>query len=364
MQPSRSHARQVRADTADTLAERALVWICSFNLLFVLAFFTFFHLVTPVRAEAPACVGTDLAVMLQERHPERYAAARAEADATKNGQGLLWRVEKDGVAPSHLFGTMHVTDARAHTLGAAAENAFEQSGTLIIESAEILSPEKTALALMMRPDLTMFTDGTTLDALVDDADRAIVETALSERGIPVAAVRMMKPWMLSSVLAAPACEIARKESGIDILDIELANRAVAAGKSIAGLETVVEQLEAMASLPMDKHIEGLVETVRIGDRVTDVFETMVAHYVRGDIAMIMPLLKAALEDDAVEAATGSYAAFEQEMIVNRNIRMAERVTTHLDEGAAFVAVGALHLPGDEGLVALLRDRGYTVTRID
>jgi uncharacterized protein YbaP (TraB family) len=116
----------------------------------------------------------------------------------------------------------------------------------------------------------------------------------------------------------------------------------------------------MASLPMKFHIEGLVETLKLGDRADDVIETMVGLYLAGDTGMFWPFFRAVLPG----AGQGGYAAFEQTMVTARNRTMAERALPFLEKGKAFIAVGALHLPGEAGIVELLRKDGYTVTRID
>ena len=116
----------------------------------------------------------------------------------------------------------------------------------------------------------MFTDGTTLMSLLSPEDPKAVEKALDERGIPPASVAKMKPWMLSAMVALPACELARKAAGAPVLDVKLAEDAKAAGKKLEGLETVADQLSAMASLPMEFHMKGLVDTLKLGDRIDDV----------------------------------------------------------------------------------------------
>ena len=95
---------------------------------------------------------------------------------------------------------------------------------------------------MPKPELMMFTDGTTLASLMSPEDAAAVAKALDERGIPAASVAKMKPWMLSAMVALPACELARKAGGAPVLDVKLAEDAKAEGKSLEGLETVAEQL--------------------------------------------------------------------------------------------------------------------------
>jgi uncharacterized protein YbaP (TraB family) len=169
----------------------------------------------------------------------------------------------------------------------------------------------------------------------------------------------MKPWMLAAMVALPACEMARKAGGAPVLDVKLAEDAKAGGKRLEGLETAADQLGAMASLPMTFHIQGLVDTLRLGDRMDDVMETMIVLYERGDMGLVVPLIKAATEDSG--ATNQGYAEFEQTMVTSRNVSMAARAEELLADGGVFMAVGALHLPGSEGLVELFRKAGYTVT---
>jgi uncharacterized protein YbaP (TraB family) len=133
-----------------------------------------------------------------------------------------------------------------------------------------------------------------------------------------------------------------------------------AGKELEGLETGQEQFEAMNSVPLDKQVELLTGTAALYHLLPDMFETMIALYLDGEIAMIMPtltgigMLNGQDEDE-------SESLFQQFLIVDRNRTMAERALPILEKGNVFIAVGALHLPGEEGIVELLRKAGYTVT---
>jgi uncharacterized protein len=208
----------------------------------------------------------------------------------------------------------------------------------------------------------MFTDSTTLSSLLSPDDAAVMNGALDARGIPPLTVAKMKPWLLSAMLALPACEVARQSAGEPVLDVELAQDARAAGKQVEGLETAESQLRAMASLPMAFHMKGLVDTLKLGDRVNDLNETMILLYQRGDTAMVWPLFRAAMPGQQDDPA--DYAAFEQTMITGRNKVMVEHAEPILANGNAFMAVGAMHLPGPEGLVEDFRKAGYTVSAVN
>jgi hypothetical protein len=334
------------------------------NLLFFLSFALMVALATErARAEEVTCSGKDMLAELKTSDPAALARIEAEAGRTENGEGLLWKIEKDGGPASYLFGTMHVTDPRVTALPPAAQTAYDASGTVVIETTDVLDQSKMAAIMVERPELMMFTDDTTLASLIPPGEVDGVNKALEARGIPPYSVAKMKPWIISAMIALPACELQRKAGGAPVLDIKLGHEAAAAGKTLEGLETAVDQLEAMASLPMQFHIQGLVDTLKLGDRVDDVIETMIVLYTRGDTGMFWPLFNAVLPDGGGGEASG-YAAFEETMITARNRTMAEHAVPILDAGNAFIAVGALHLPGPEGLVALLRKAGYTVSRAD
>jgi uncharacterized protein YbaP (TraB family) len=343
----------------DGLARRAVCAVALLHVLLFLAFAWSLVIVSGARADNTACTGRDMLAELQARDPAAVDALRREAAATPNGSGLLWSIERDGVARSWLFGTMHMADPRVTQLPPEARRAFDSASAVVIETTDVVDQSRVMAVLAERPDLMMFTDGTTLASRLAPEDAAILDAGLTERGISPFSVARMKPWILSSLVAMPACEMARKHNGVPVLDVKLAQDAEASGKDLLGLETAAEQLEAMASLPMEFHLKGLVETLKLGGRIDDVVETMVLLYARGDTGMFWPLFRAVLPP--AEGDDG-YAAFEETMINARNVAMARNVLPILERGGAFVAVGALHLPGDKGLIESLRRQGFTVKR--
>lgn len=337
-----------------TMALLHIILALSFLIVLVLAS-------TRADAAPDACQGVNLLEKLAVDSPAELDALRRAASRIPHGNSLLWLVEGDGLEPSWLYGTMHVTDPRVLKMSDAARARFADARTVVLESAELGDLGKAQAALMTDPELTMLTDGSTLQSLLDADDLQRVEAALQERSVPMALVSRMKPWMVFSIIAAPNCELQRRGEGVPFLDKKLADDAIAAGKDLKGLETLAEQMSILTNLPMDLQIELLAETAALGAALDDMMATMTELYLAQQLNMIMPLIEhGARESDADH---GAYAQFEKDMVQTRNRNMAERLQPLLQDGSAFVAVGALHLPGKDGLVQLLRDSGYKVTAI-
>lgn len=342
------------------LGDDILALIATLHVLLLLSFaFTLLSL-APANAADDKCGGKNLLTEMQASDPKAFAAIKAQAAQVPNGKGIFWKIEKAGLPPSYLLGTMHVTDPRVLAMPAGAEEAYQSSKTVIVESDEIVDERKAGAAILMQPQLTMFTDGKTIKDYLDPAEQEKLAVELKERGIPLPLVSKMKPWMIASFVSLPACELSRKAAGASFLDKKLAENALKEGKTLKGLETLVEQLQAMDALPVQFHLDALIETLDLGDTVQDVMETTTELYLSGDTGMVMPLMKAVSAQKSSGDET-AYADFEQRIVTDRNKIMATRARASLDQGAVFMAVGALHLPGKEGVVELLRNDGFTVT---
>ncbi|WP_119258982.1 TraB/GumN family protein [Shinella zoogloeoides] len=353
---------KTRLALADRAADAGLWLLAAINVLLALSFLLVLATLSPAHAqEPPACGGENLLVQYEKDDPAGYAKLRAEADALPNGKGIFWKIERDGRPASWLLGTMHVTDPRVLAMPEAARTAYAAASTVIVESDEIADEKKAGATIMARPDLTMFADGKSITDFIDKAEAERLAEGLKSRGLSLAAVSRMKPWMIASFVALPACEIARKTAGAAFLDQRLAKDALAEGKTLKGLETLIEQISALDSLPVEPQIQGLVQAVELGDKLTDVIETMSQLYLAGDTGMIMPMMRAAAPETTEDAK--AYADFEQRIIVDRNHVMATRAAPILAEGNVFMAVGALHLAGPEGVVELLRKEGFSVTAV-
>ncbi|TWF50275.1 TraB/GumN family protein [Neorhizobium alkalisoli] len=345
-------------------AQTLTLWLAAAAPAALLAtlFLVLFHLTAARAEEAAACGGHNLVEEMKANDPAGYQKLLAEGAKVPNGKGIFWKIEKPGVPTSYLLGTMHVSDPRVLKMPDGADAARLQANTIVVESDEVLDDKKAMAGMLAKPELTMFTDGTSIETLLSKPDLDLLQAGLMKRGIPLAAVSRMKPWMLMAFVSIPACETARKAQNAAFLDKQLALDAAAQGKAVKGLETFAEQLSTLAAIPIDQHMQSLIETIKLGPKLDDVFETMTDLYLSGDMGLTVPFLKTAAPEGEDEAA--GYGDFEELVVRRRNHTMAERAAPILDKGGAFIAVGALHLSGDEGLVELFRKQGFTVTKAD
>ena len=307
------------------------------------------------------CRGIDMLDELKSRDPDTHARVLADAARTANGEAMLWRIEKAGAAPSHLFGTMHVTDNRITSWSPAVTAAIGGSRTVLLEVAD-LSPKALMSAITRAARLLVFTDGRRLDTLLEADEFAKVQAAVEKSGLPGHLAVMFKPWLISTLLAVSECEKRNADVGHPVLDSKIALEAQARKIPVVGLETVDSQLAAMAAVPDAEQIAMLRMGLKFTDRSNDMLETLTRMYLNRQMGAAMPFNLALAASAGVEA--GAFGGFQRELLVKRNRKMLDGAMPHLVKGGAFVAVGALHLPGETGLVQLLKDAGYTVTPVE
>lgn len=272
----------------------------------------------------------------------------AVASAPGPARGLLWEISRPGAAPSYLFGTIHSEDPGVIGLAPAVDNAFTGSRQVILEV--MLDTD----AMVAGSVAMLMTDGRRLSEIVGKTLFEQTAVALRSRGIPEAVAEYMKPWAAATALSMPV-----PGTGV-VLDMVLFQRAQAAGKPLHGLETIAEQLAIFEGLPLDDQVALLRDAVEQFAGLDALQAELLAAYKRQDLAAMMAINEAAMQTGDRRLAE----EFQRRLIVDRNHRMAERMEPYLMQGGAFVAVGALHLPGEQGLIRLLEQRGYTLRSVD
>ncbi|MER0237707.1 TraB/GumN family protein [Fulvimarina sp. MAC8] len=309
-----------------------------------------------------ASCGKDLRTTLSSEQKERIAE---RTDQTIAGEGLFWKIEKEGVEPSHLLGTIHLPDPRVVALPENVAEAVDNADRTVLELAEIADPTAMAGIMFSMSDIMMLPEDKTLKTILSEDDYETVSEALAKRSIPISTMNKMQPWFISVSMSMPDCAALPQEDPAAALDPSIAKRAMANGQEVLGLETVEEQLSVLASMPLDTQIVQLVAAMEYIDAVNDMMETMVGLYEDEEVGAIMPTLQALFPDaESLVGGNAAFAAFEDAILDKRNLLMTERMIPMLEDGNSFIAVGSLHLIGETGIVNGLREKGWTVTRLD
>jgi uncharacterized protein len=309
-----------------------------------------------------ACMGSNMLDALARSDAVAYEAVRARAAATPNGQGRFWRIERSGTPASYLFGTFH-TDQAVDTVPPPVWQALGRARIAIFE---LSAAERAAMQARLASDRAFAFDDAAppLSRRLDAARLAVLRRALAARGIPLDHAERMQPWMLFSMLALPACHLRSMATGASALDAVLAESATAAGIPQAGLETYEEALAAFRRIPTDRLLSMLVDTSAQLDREEDIFRTNLDLYRAGRIAEIDAFSRWLSTGPGSEpGAAAIYDEVMDELLGARNRAWMAPLEDQLARGGVFAAVGALHLPGEGGLIELLRARGWRVTRL-
>jgi uncharacterized protein YbaP (TraB family) len=317
-------------------------------------------LLAPCQAFA-ACAGESMLPAFERDRPEIWSEALADLASTPNGTGVFWKIEKDGIAPSSLLGSMHVPDPDITVLRPEVAEALSSSHTLVLELADLGEESKAALAEKIIP-VAKLPDGESFDTDFTQAEKDKLGDMSAAIGMPYFAARRMQPWFLAISLSMPPCvqlAMLQGEKGIDEM---LESEARDKGKSVIGLETIDEQIETLAGMKTAIGADDLKEMVKLGPGgLADLFATLLQLYVQERPWLYVSL---SLRMPEFKESAAAFSLVETALLLDRNRRMHDRLLPILAEGNVFVAVGALHLPGDEGLIELLRASGYTLTRIE
>lgn len=270
---------------------------------------------------------------------------------------LLWKVSGNGLSrPSYIMGTYHFAPANMMEKIPGMERALEGCDVVVgeIDKEEMMGQDaqmKMAMAMMAPPD-------STLDVLFSPEDYAIVEQVFdkyfSNMGVKLSQMNMLKPGAISvQMQAMQAVKHFPNFNESELIDMAVQTRANEMGRPSIGLETIDEQIELLFNSPLTEQAEGLLEACKKDDLFTVQSSALVEAYMAQDLTELERIFTdPELGGDDAEAMDA--------LIYDRNRNWAEKLVKMMPERAALVCVGAGHLPGDQGLLQLLRDRGYTV----
>ena len=261
---------------------------------------------------------------------------------------LCWKIYDNGLTDtSYLYGTMHVQDSRVFQFKNGVQEAFNRCEIFALElNMDSINTFQLMDELIMEPP-------NRLDSLLTNKEYEMVSQYFKDTlGVGLMIFNKMQPIYTFQLISF---EKLKKDQDV-ALDIYFFNEAKKQNKTTVGLEFMEEQLNAFKSIPYDVQAKELFKAVENaykgeGQEIDELIE----YYLNEDLDKLLELtLNSQFMDEEINII------FKQVFLIDRNHKMAERSIKYIKSGPTFIAVGAAHLPGNEGVIENLRKKGYTV----
>ncbi len=258
---------------------------------------------------------------------------------------LLYEVSGKGIKkPSYIFGTFHAVCPDDTVPSEVLDTYVAQTEQMMME---IDMDDAAEMQLMTKG--VVIPDGKTLkDFLTPEQYSKVDEMVKNFLGYSVENVKMVKPMILSVIVL-----ISPKAIGCapTVLDLSLMQNAVAKKKPVIGLESVASQMKAIDSKPIEKQATELYDVARDTQKSIDQLRSLMAAYKQRDPDKLFELTDNMMASDR---------EFQTRLLDDRNKAWIPKLEIAFKEKSTFVAVGAGHLGGKSGVIALLRAKGYEV----
>lgn len=258
----------------------------------------------------------------------------------KSKRTLLWRIEHpDFVAPSYLFGTMHVRDKRAFRFNDLVKEKIEECTAFATEFNLDEAEQGMPSSFVQLPDNKQLSD-----YLPPKKYKKLAKVLEKQTGIDINPFQRMRPMILLQMITAFL--LAKEEQ--HALDEYLFRYAKKEGKELLGLETYQDQLRIMQALPLETQFKSLIEIATNFKSFRRQVLKTAAAYESADIQKIF------------KAARKGAQGMRKILLYDRNIVMADRFMEIAKEQSLLAAIGAGHLGGKKGVLRLLKLNGCTI----
>lgn len=275
------------------------------------------------------------------------SAALCWFSASAQYNSLVWKITGNGLQqPSYLYGTMHTTDKRIVKMSDNSLKYFNQAQAYAME----LDPKESFnMGLISK---LMMGKGHSLKAMIPEVEYAILDSMIkAEVGFSLKLFDNVAPVFILTILQASDISTGdTANEGTEVLDLYFYRLAKEGKKKIIGIETVDEQIGALNALTYEEQAEMLVRELHDYSESKSAMADLVKYYLDQNLDSV-----AALSDREPMPEK-----FYKALITDRNRRMANRIADFTQKQSTFIAVGALHLPGEKGVIELLRKKGFTV----
>ena len=267
------------------------------------------------------------------------------------GHNFLWKATGRG-GVLYLVGSVHVLSQDYYPLDPVLESSFKDSDLLVkeVDLGEMLAPE-SQLQVLTRG---MLPADQTLDKVLSPSTYALVTKTVGGIGAPMEALHRFKPWMLAVALEGLVLQQAGFDPNLG-LDKHFYDLAQGAGKPVQGLETVEYQLSRFDEMTMAQQDRFLADTLKELDTEKASVSKIADAWKSGNAPMVEEFVLKDLKSDP---------AMYQRLLVERNRNWLPKLEALFGRpGHAFVVVGAAHLVGPDGLLQMLKAKGYTVEQM-
>jgi hypothetical protein len=323
-----------------------------------LSFGLFLGVAAPVAAD---CVGQNL---FDTMAPAERARVEALANVHPYPAGNYWTATR-GDESLVLVGTYHLDDPRHAATVAALAPMIDSASALLVEAGP--DEVKALMEHMGRDPSAMFiTEGPTLLERLPPETWNRLSFALAERGVPGFMAAKLQPWYATVMLAIPPCAMVAmtEPKGLDGLLIDAAQ---AAGVPVAALEPYDTVLKLFGGMTETQELAMIEASLATEDQAEDFAVTLAEAYFAGESRLIWELMRVVALDapGAVpEAVDEEFAMMEELLMAARNRSWIPRIEEAAARGPVVVAFGALHLPGEAGVLNLLAGDGWQIAPLN
>lgn len=279
------------------------------------------------------------------------APAADRADQAAFSQGLLWKVTGPKGA-AFILGSVHVAKPELYPLRPLIEQSFTESDALVVE-VDTASQAAAAMAMMQAGT---YGSGDSLEAHVDAETWKLLQGAAAKAGLPMQLMSSTKPWLAAVMLMAKDISDLGYQPSLGI-DVHFMDQARKRKVKIIPLETVEEQIAALANYDEKTQQLMLLETIEESATIGAIMERVTTAWRRGDAKDVEEFLMGTMSQP-------EYAALYKGLFIDRNIKMTKKLGAMLDKGGVyFVVIGAGHLVGTGSVIDLLGNQSLEVERI-
>jgi uncharacterized protein YbaP (TraB family) len=306
---------------------------------------------TPIPTETAAAAAT--------ASPAGQASPSAAPEKKEHGaNGFLWKVT-GGKHDGYLVGTIHFARPEMYPLHPNLERALQEADFVALELDLTKVDQIKTLALVN--ERAMLPEGTTLLDRVDGRDykkfQEILKKSLLAAGAPM--LDRYEPWYAAMTLESLP---AMKYMSTDGIDQYIAKQAHQDGKTVLELESMEAQLDIFDEFSDELQKLYFRQTVNNAAAAQEGLEQLLDMWTAGELEQLEAVHEQ-FDAEGDKTMGDLYAEYSEAILGKRNAEMAEKVDHYLrdgEEGTYMIAVGSLHMVGEEGLVSLLEKKGYQV----